>query len=361
MERVLGGVAIAALTAAPALAGGIERSSQSVGIIFEEGRYAEFSFGAVSPSISGVQSGGSIASGDVIKDYQTFSFGYTQDLTDNIDFAVIIDQPIGADVKYPNTPGYVFAGATADVDSTAVTGVLRYKFQNNLSVYGGIRIQSSEGKVGIPIFSGYTMTADKETDAGYLLGIAWEKPEIAARVALTYNSEIEHTFDSVTEFGAPSAPFEVTVPQSVNLEFQTGIAADTLLFGSIRWAEWTEFAITPAVFSTAVLPGTSIVDYDNDVFTYNLGVGRKFNDTWSGAVFVGYEKSNGGFSANLGPTDGFKSIGLAATYTRDKMKITGAIRYVDIGDATTNLRAGGTGDFSGNDAIALGVRVGYSF
>ena len=62
---------------------------------------------------------------------------------------------------------------------------------------------------------------------------------------------------------------------------------------------------------------------------------RRFNETWSGAVTLGYEPSDGDLTGNLGPTDGMRSIGLAATYTRDNMKITGGIRYVDIGDAAT--------------------------
>jgi hypothetical protein len=41
------------------------------------------------------------------------------------------------------------------------------------------------------------------------------------------------------------------------------------------------------------------------------------------------------------------------------MKITGGVRYVDIGDATTNPPISGV--FADNDGYAVGVRVGYSF
>jgi len=41
---------------------------------------------------------------------------------------------------------------------------------------------------------------------------------------------------------------EIKTPQSVNLEFQTGIAKVTLLFGSVRWVDWTAFNIFPADF-----------------------------------------------------------------------------------------------------------------
>ncbi len=73
---------------------------------------------------------------------------------------------------------------------------------------------------------------------------------------------------------------------------------------------------------------------------------------------LGYEPSDGELSGNLGPTDGYKSIGLAATYSLDNMKITGGVRYVDIGDTTTNILGG---NFTGNSGVGLGVKVGYTF
>jgi long-chain fatty acid transport protein len=144
------------------------------------------------------------------------------------------------------------------------------------------------------------------------------------------------------------------VPQSVNIEFQTGIAKDTLLFGSIRWVDWSEFVIDPPNYPLPI----PLVSYPEDRITYNLGIGRRFNETWSGAVTLGYERSDGQITGNLGPTDGFASIGLAATYTSGNVKVTGGVRYVDVGDATTNVVGG---SFSGNSGVGLGIRVGYTF
>lgn len=355
MRRVLTTVAALALTAGGAFAGGVERSTQSVAILFEEGRYAELTFGYVEPNVSGSLGGGALASGDMLAGYVTYTLGYKQALTENIDVAIILDQPIGANIDYPGTLGpgsYPLAGTTADLSSTALTAVLRYRLPNNFSVIGGLRAQQVEGVVSIPVVGGYTLDASRDLKFGYVLGVAWERPEIAARVALTYNSAITHELSS-TEFGVPTGTFETEVPQSVNLEFQTGIAADTLLFGSIRWVEWSAFEIDPTGYP---LP-EALVSYDSDRITYNLGIGRRFNETWSGAVLVAHEPSNGDITGNLGPTDGFSSLGLAATYTMGNMKITGGIRYIEIGDATTPLPA----EFEDNDGWGVGLRIGYSF
>ena len=147
-------------------------------------------------------------------------------------------------------------------------------------------------------------------------------------------------------------------PQSVNLEAQSGIAKDTLLFGSIRWVNWSSFSVDPANYP----PADPLVSYANDTTSYTLGVGRRFNENWSAAISVGYEAASGGFASNLGPTDGRRSVTLGATYTQDKMKISAGVSYVDIGDAQTTLAAGlPAGTFAKNHAIGVGMKVGFTF
>jgi long-chain fatty acid transport protein len=340
-------------------AGGVERSTQSVAILFEQGRYAELSFGHFDPTVSGTLG---VSSGDMSSSYNTWSLGYKMDIGDRLAFALVLDQPIGADVAYPTGTAYPLAGTTAKLSSSAITGLLRYTFDNNVSLIGGLRAQSAKGTVNIIApglgLANYGLETSRELDFGYVVGIAWEKPEIAARVALTYNSAITHDLES-TETGLAPIPltgtFETEVPQSLNLEFQTGIAKDTLLFGSIRWVEWSAFEIAPSFYTTAA--GSPLVSYASDRITYNLGIGRRFNENWSGAVTLGYEKPDGEPTGNLGPTDGFRSIGLAGTYTMDNMKITAGIRYVEIGDATTSIGA----NFTDNSGVGVGIRIGYTF
>jgi long-chain fatty acid transport protein len=363
MGRVLLTAGALAFGASAAVAGGVERSTQSVNILFEDGNYAELTYGHLAPDVSGVSPLTTAGSGDMAGDYSTYSLGVKTALTDKLDLAVIIDQPIGADVDYADSTGCFLQGTNASIDSTAVTALLRYKLPQNFSVIGGIRALQSQGVVQINTLSGarYHLQTSDELDFGYVLGVAWEKPEIAARVALTYNSEITHKFQSTETFVGVAtdfeSTFETTVPQSVNLEFQTGVAADTLVFGSVRWVNWSAFDINPDLYRATF--GGNLVDYPNDVVTWNLGLGRKFNENWSGAVLVGYEKKEDDLTGNLGPHSGMKSIGLAATYTKDHMKITAGVRYVEIGDATTKPAVSGV--FTDNSGIGWGIKVGYSF
>lgn len=195
--------------------------------------------------------------------------------------------------------------------------------------------------------------------------MAYERPDIALRVSLTYSSAISYDVDTVETslaLGGPNrSTTEVDTPQSINLEFQTGIAPDTLLFGGLRWIDYTDFTIRPANYAT-LTGGGSLLSYNDDVYAWSLGVGRRLNDTWSVSASLGYETSNGGFATNLGPTDGQSSLALAAVYTRDNMRVTTGIRYVRIGDAQTAIPGfAPASNFTDNDAVALGVKVGFTF
>lgn len=357
MKKALIAGALLGLTSGGAWAAGIERTTFNSGLLFEEGDYVELTFGAALPSVSGTGNGpfAGTSSGNMAQDYLSVGLGYKQQLNDKWALALIVDQPVGADVAYP-AGTYPFQGSTADVDSLAVTALAKYSSANNLSFYGGIKAQQISGNVYIPFFGPYSLETDKSEEFGYVLGAAWEKPEIAARVALTYTSEITHTLNAV-ENGGATGPFDSTIPQSLQLDFQTGVAADTLVFGSVRWVDWTEFQILPPLFNVAS-GGLPLAAYDSDYITYSLGVGRRFNETWSGAITLTHEPSSGDLMRNLGPTDGFSAIGVGATYTKGNMKISGGVRYALIGDATTTT-VGST--FDGNKAIGAGVKVGFSF
>lgn len=365
MKQFLAAGSIVLIAAGTAGAGGIERTTQSIGIIFEGGNYAELSFGSVSPSVTGIGAGTvpspaqptpGVSSGDMAVDYTQLSMGIKAALAPNIDLALIIDNPFGADVDYPMT-GYYASGSVAELNTTALTGIVRYKLPSNISLIGGLRYQTLAANASIPFIpGGYSVTGKSDSGVGYLVGIAYEKPEIALRVALTYSSKVKHRL-ATSEVGFADTVTQVETPQSVNLEFQSGVAKDTLIFGSVRWVDWSAFEIDPANYPSA----NPLVYYDGDTTTYTLGVGRRFSENWSGAISVGYEAALGGFSTNLGPTDGKTSITIGATYTQDKVKISGGVSYVDIGDTQTTLGAGPAGQFARNHAVGFGVKMGYTF
>ena len=198
-----------------------------------------------------------------------------------------------------------------------------------------------------------------------MVGAADEKPEIALCVSLTYTSKVTHDFATnethpLMSAGAGLASVtDIVLPQTITLEAQSGIAANTLLFGSIRWAEWPRWHVTPSGYASRPSPPfpDGITGFDNDVITCSPGLGRKIDDHLSVFGALGYEKPTGGEASRLVPTDGVTSVSVGASWTQDKMKITGAIQYQMLGDA---VDASGT-RFSNNSAVIVGVKVAYTF
>lgn len=370
MKKALTVGAALLLTTSMAHAVGLDRSAQNIGVIFQNGNYAELSFGRVMPSVSGTDAAafGSRETGNVAKDYSILGLGYKSNINDQLSFALIVDEPYGADVAYPTGQSTALGGTTATLDSVAFTGMMRYKMNDNVSFHGGIRAQSIEGKVtlsglaygGTPPagVTGYSVTLDRDTSYGYAIGGAYEVPDIALRVALTYFSEIEHEFGTTDTFGT-TADTKVTTPQAVNIDFQTGIAADTLLFGSIRWAEYSVTKVIPQNFGTAT-GGTSLTNIE-DGFGYTLGVGRRFSDAWSGSFSVGYEPEGKDLVSPLAPTNGNYSVGLGAQYTMDNVILSGGVRYIGLGDASAQTRDTARAAFTDNSAVAVGFKVAYTY
>ncbi len=380
MKIATSGIAVLMLTASQLVAGGIERAPQSLNALFEEGNYVELSFGGVDPTVEGTDIAG-FETGDVAQGYGFVGMAYKHQFTPEFSGAIIIEQPFGADILYqPATDGGspVLGGTRAKVDSTTFTALGRYKMPNNFSVHGGIRGSRADGQVSLnglaySGLSGYNVDLDSDTGIGWVAGAAWEKPEIAARVSLTYNSKIEHKFDTIETLdpdgvgpippqplAADASTTTVDTPESWNLEFQTGVAQDTLVFGSVRWVNWSEFRVDPAVFTALARGG--LVDLE-DTTTYTLGVGRKFTESWSGSAAFVYEKAGDDLVSPLAPTNGRKGITLAAVYTQGPMKISTGINYSKLGDARPETGALNEprAQMEDNHLFGVGVRVGYSF
>ncbi|PWK62622.1 OmpP1/FadL family transporter [Roseicyclus mahoneyensis] len=378
--------ASAALLASTALAqaGGIERNAFTTAILFEQGTYVELGYSFVSPDVSGVQqataSATSLAgtpSGGVAPSYGFATLSFATAINDRLTAALVYDAPVGADVAYAPGP-YVFAGSEAELRSQQVTAALRYELTDNISVFGGLRAArvSGDAYVTTTSFSYLLDDAQSDTGFGYMLGAAYEIPDIALRVALTYFSEIDLDLTSrealvgaagipasALAAGAVPSSFGITLPDSVLLEAQTGVAEGTLVFGSVRWVDWSEFTITPNFYPAAGGGvGGDLAFYRGDSITYTLGGARVLNDNWTVLGSLLYEEGNGGFVGNLGPTDGRTALSLGARYTNGPIVISGGLQYSWIGDAQTAFGPlQPVASFTDNTALSASIRFGYRF
>ena len=284
------------------------------------------------------------------------------------------------------------AGETTQVEvrTESITGILGAKFgQNkNFQIYGGPVAQRVQADVKLrgPAYSaanGYTTHINPDQDYGYIAGVAYSKPEIALKAALTYRSEIKHNaraaevYPIATAAGATAGlalpttrydDIEITTPESVNLDFQTGINPTTLATAKVRWVPWSDFAIVPSLYNEvstanpAFRPdGLALVSYDDDQWQVELGLAKRLAPALAVSGTVGWDSGAGNPVTSLGPIEGYYSAGLGAKYNvTENWAVSAGGKYLWFGDAEGQIPSKTiVSDFESNDGFVLGVKLSY--
>ena len=341
-------------------AGGFDRTGQDTSIMLKEDSMVEITSVSVNPKITGTHGSSATATGEVAPNYSFTNVGFRTNVSDNFAIAIIQEKPFGANVDYTaGAAGSTYVGLKAKVDSSSTTLLTSFDM-DNVTIYGGLKNQSLSASATNPLVAAYTITSTADSSLGYVFGAAIENPETAMRLALTYHSKVNHDIaivENYTGISATSSTLKVTTPESFNLDFQTGIAANTLLFGTIRQAKWTQMSLCPAQYKAAA--GVCLKEFKNNVTSYTLGLGRKFSDHWSGAFTYGREASNDDKVSALTPANGYNKMGLGVTYTGEQAVVTLGMQKINNGNVAKTTAV--AFDMSSNTTLVTALKVGFKF
>ena len=362
-----------ALMASTAHAGGLDRTTYSPNILFEQGKvYIEGSLARVNPNVSGDVTFvplGVNGVEDISPNYDLFSAGAKFDITDRIAVAFQTFEAVGSEISYGGPPEFYFP-IEVDLHGRAYVGTAKFNITDRVSVFGGVKYLEVGGDATNLLGPG-PAAGDFDFEGshghGYIIGAAYSIPDIALRVSLTYETAFEIDIPT-TATSAALGPFGLnvsgrdttaTIPAAWELYFQTGIAPGTLLFGSIRHTAWSDANIT--LFNVNANPDFQITDF-SDSMTYSLGVGKQITDRLSMSVSGTYEPGDGKPST-LQPTDGKFTLGVGAKYKlTENLELSGGFSHTWLGDNETDL---GTGvpeaDFEDNHAWAFGTKIAVRF
>ena len=414
-----------------AQAAGIEYTKQSIAPFFEPGNYAEVSYAYVDPKIEGVDAAGNHI-GDMMDDFDLPGAAIKIAPTPNTALAVIYETPFGVDTEYPT--GNIFSNAIgtteARVSTKSFTMLGGGKVSNNVWLYGGLEYQKLQGNVtaaqpvGLttalaeggytqaqyddwvanpnsfvaklvkplidqvavaPIY--YTLDFEDKSTLVPVIGMAYEKPEIALRAALTYRAPAKYQVSGTENLlvilpvlpipgggdGVTPTPFdeglplagktEVKMPQSVNLDFQTGLSEKYQLLGMVnaRWVDWSEFNVSPPVASDATQE--PLAAYKKDGYAVEVALGKQFNPKLSGEVRVGYDHGTGAPLSLLGPYDAITSLGLGAEYQlTPQLSVAAGAQYLWFEGGPVDTKVDGrVANIDDGSGYALGMKLGYHF
>lgn len=400
------------IVASPSFAGGLERGGYNIDLLFDPSDYAIE--GATTyvipqrkvkdvkdnPTKSGAfQLPASYSStADDSENYWVKRIGVKASIGDSADCMFDYSEPWGARLE----PGARWQGASYNIDtkvwSRNYAATCRYKFElgkGDFSIIGGGFFQEIGGYKFRQVVDPTTLTffgspsgvgkLDMEGNGwGWRAGVAYEIPEIAFRASLVYNSAVDHDLSGTVDltnvpiigsnpilarYGRQIVPVygSVSVPDSVELKVQSGIAPDWLAFGSVKWTDWSQLqyiafcpvGVSPCVPSSAGDGAINTLDlFYRDGWTVSGGVGHKINDQWSVGASLTWDR---GTSTVIGTQTDTWSLGTAVTYSPTKnveWRLAGVLGLLTSGESGNGAPCGTTrcGDDAtyrfGNDLVA---------
>lgn len=386
----LGAMTAATLLAATsAQAGGLERGGYNIDLLFDPSDYViDSSVTYVNPQrklnnvrdtnpLDGTNAGRPSDGVRATEGYWVPRIGFKAGIGEAVDCMFDYSQPWGAHLNQ----GRNWVGANENIEtkikSNNYATTCSYSFDagpGKFRIIGGAFYQEVSGfqerlAAELPAFlpfSGVGRLDLKGDGWGWRVGAAYEIEEYALRTSLVYNSAVD--LDNITGTldlrqlpgglgGNPLAGGLTPVfgaanmPDSLEFKFQTGVAPGWLVFGGVKWTDWSQLQSlsfcpqsTRAIACTSRGPteATSLDLFYRDGWTVSGGVGHKFNEQWSGALSLAWDR---GVATGLGTHTDTWTLGAGVSYTPTEnieLRVSGALGLLTSGSSGPIVRNGQT-------------------
>jgi long-chain fatty acid transport protein len=336
IKLVSAALAVTAVATA-ANAGGFSRGTADTDILYEDGNF-NLRAGAtyVSPSrkYSSVPLNSEFVGYDAYNSYMIPSAAIKLNATDDFRCTGTLTQPYGGGQHWPIPFGT--SGKRSEEFSTTEWGMTcGYKFdleKGRFWILGGLFYEDFNYELSA--VGGAINVKLGATDWGYRVGAAYEIPEIALRAQLMYRSGTDYAATGDTTRLAPTGtpldglPLGATLPiasgfgslpQSVELKLQSGVAPGWLVFGSVKWTDWSVLDTLDLFITPTFLRQNQY--YWKDGWTVQVGVGHAFNDKFSGATSLTWDR---GVSTGWDLSSDTWTLGVGGSYKPD---VGGEMRF----------------------------------
>lgn len=383
-------ITIIASTTFPILtfAAAFDRSGQPITDFLQDGEYASLSYSHTKTSVSGKDTGlnnnGQVNEvPNIAKDSDSFRASYKTNFNNDLSVGILYDQPFGTDTQHQGHSDFVskypdghIEGTKAYLHSQNITGLIGYHLNPNLQVLAGTSYQELKGSIKLrgqiyKAVADYNGELQKDGAWGWVSGIAFKKPELGLKTALTYRSKIDHNANNTETFSAISSTgftnkAVFTTPQSLNLDFQMGLNKTTLLQANLRWVDWSSFVYRPNELAnktkSAKNPqGISLLQFNDDQLSAQLGIAKRIHPKVVLSSSISWDSGLGNPANALGPVDGSWGAGFGIQYDLTKQwAVSLGGRYTWLGDAKAQRQNGDiVGDFYDNNATSIGLKLSY--
>jgi long-subunit fatty acid transport protein len=296
------------------------------------------------------------------KDYsaKTFAFKVQASPKVSIGFADYLSGGIYLDyANAGDTSGTGITNANVDLSIKSRMLVAKYQFDDFFSVFGGLKRSTVRpATANVLAGPGGNLLIASASDNAMAFGMAFEKPEIALRVSLLFQEKTDFSLPMTSSSGTALINGTAGLPTSMTIRFQSGIAKDTLIYGSIHDTKWGKSQI---YFDNGASTGTLTQKstYDNST-TYNLGVARKLNEDFGLSASYTYEAGTAPTGTSpLATTNGKTSLSLGGKYTKGRASFSLGFSRVKVGDK--ELTGTFASKFTDNTTNVVAAKIGLNF
>lgn len=374
-------------------AAAFEQSSQSIQILFYDQNYVEMSAAHIQPDVTGkivrtesmfedgIQDD---STGQLVKDQWGGNASVKLQVAPDWSIAILYDRPFGMDAQYYYQPTqdhqHQFSeSATIQFNSHTLSTVVGFQPTVNWHLYSGVALQRFSGELGITgvkydFLDGYQVHFKPETSFGWLAGISYSIPEYYFRASLTYRSPIQHkhkTEESIETGLSQSDYSTIRTPESVNLDFNTGLSTRSFAYVSLRWVNWPEFVVQPPelnVIAKLAALDLHLIDYQDQQWSGKVGLGYRLYPNWTPLLEYLWDSGTGNPASTLNPSDGYWGIGLGHLYKiQETWDIATGLYYLKFQKPKISTSESITSQISGLSAISdnsawiVGLKLGYHF
>lgn len=336
--KSLSGSLFLVLISTSALAGGFNRGSANLDGLFGDKATLNTGVTYVSPGrsyskVTGLKVQGGIVvpltggTGEISQDFTVPYFSIGAHFGENTNCVGSYAKPYGAHTI--NNGDVIYHQKEQKLDTNEYGFTCSYGMdlsKGNLKLIGGVFYEELEFSQSRSFTEAFGVVGDSTInvsshDIGYRLGIGYEIPEYALKASLIYRSETEHnvrgTFGN-TPFatlavagGTPAAIAgaiyganmsataygNVTMPKNLELKLQSGINKTTLVYGSVKWTDWSVLKEVDLYDSYSNLEFTDVKLYFRDGLTITAGVAKRISEqlalttslTWDRGVSTGWD------------------------------------------------------------------------
>ena len=241
--------------------------------------------------------------------------------------------------KFQSIHGYFSADMMNDYASAYLT-----------ALYG-----SAYASLGTGDYDNLAYDMGTKYETGYVAGVGYEIEEIALKIGLFYHSAIDYTLKGTVTAGegiqtlqgyaaSETVKADLTTPQAVNLTMQSGVYPGWLVFGNLRWTEWSTLD-SLNVTSTSGDYDVELGLFSNDTLDYTLGVGHQFTDkfvmvaSYAGGTDLGSTDLEDGVDSDSlrQPRGDYYTLATGGRYSfTDNFSVTAGLGYTYLSEATVD-------------------------